>query len=648
MAIVRMKRLYVVGNQEVKDELLRALTKLGCVEFEIPDISQIKSNLLSNDTYDISEAADARNEIAKAINILSIHAPSKKKMFSQKTELEEKALFERDFTNTINTATRINFYKNEIHKIAAEKQRIEGVIASLEPWTNVDVPLDFKGSREYSAEFASCPSTVSLDKMKDDINNNELPLEVFESSSDREQRYLFIIYYRKSFDDVWEFLKRYNVLRVSLKGESGTAKENIESLRKELAALASKADSCMDGIASLSDTRDDLEFCYDRLLVDETRQKLRENLVVTPATFSFAGWCPAEEELQVTSELTNYGCAYKFEEPEYDEDDENSQPPVAFKSSKFFEQFNVITELYGMPKYSSLIDPTPIMAPFFLLFFGIMMADVGYGVIFSLLSAIVLKKLKPSGIAKNLLSILFYGGISMIFWGIMFGSWFADAFAHITKMITGTPQPIPPLLFDPMNEPLIMLILSCGLGLVHIMVGMGISAWRQIKKGRWFDAVCDVGFWYLIFIGLIVGLVISPVGYYIAVAGVIGIFIFGGRHKSNFIGKITGGLSDLYGVTGYLSDILSYSRLLALGLTTSVVGSVMNIMGTLIGPSAIGFIMFLVVFLIGHTFNIIINTLGAAVHALRLQYVEFFGKFYESGGRAFKPAFNKTKYIRLK
>ncbi|NLD86630.1 MAG: hypothetical protein GX633_00015, partial [Clostridiales bacterium] len=250
MAIVRMKQLYVVGNQEVKDELLRALTKLGCVEFEIPDISQIKSNLLRNDTYDISEAADARSEIAKAINILSIHAPSKKKMFSQKTELEEKALFERDFTDIINTATRINFYEDEIHMIAAEKQRIEGVIASLEPWTNVDVPLDFKGSREYSAEFASCPSTVSLDKMKDDINNNELPLEVFESSSDREQRYLFIIYYRKSFYDVWEFLKRYNVLRVSLKGQSGTSKENIESLRKELAALDSKADSCMDGIAS--------------------------------------------------------------------------------------------------------------------------------------------------------------------------------------------------------------------------------------------------------------------------------------------------------------------------------------------------------------------------------------------------------------
>ncbi|MDP4110456.1 MAG: V-type ATPase 116kDa subunit family protein, partial [Bacillota bacterium] len=200
---------------------------------------------------------------------------------------------------------------------------------------------------------------------------------------------------------------------------------------------------------------------------------------------------------------------------------------------------------------------------------------------------------------------------------------------------------------EPMSNPIAVLILALGLGVLHIFVGMGLSAYRMIKQGHIKDAVFDVGFWYLIIGGLISALVLGKPGLYVAAAGAAGVLFTAGRAKKSVFGKITGGLGALYGVTGYLSDVLSYSRLMALGLTTGVVATVVNAMGSLGGNTFLGWLLFLFAFLLGHSFNIAVNILGSFVHSCRLHYVEFFGKFFEGGGHPFTPLSIKTKYVEI-
>ena len=198
-----------------------------------------------------------------------------------------------------------------------------------------------------------------------------------------------------------------------------------------------------------------------------------------------------------------------------------------------------------------------------------------------------------------------------------------------------------------------LLIFSLALGIIHIFVGMGIKAYMQIKEGHWFDAVCDEGFWYFTILGLIAwlgGSFVSPalpkIGMWLTIIGAAGLLLTGGRHNKGF-GKITGGLSNLYNITSYMSDILSYARLLALGLATGVIAQVVNTLGSLFGGGIGGVIALIIIFLLGHTLNLAINVLGAFIHSSRLQYVEFFGKFYEDGGEPFNPFRKKTKYIKI-
>lgn len=646
MSIVQMKRLRVISLSSETDLLLRDLTSLGCIELNEPvgnpDFSGLALPCEPN-TQDFSE----RKALVKAaIDALAPYG-AKKPLFAQKPEVTESELLDADFSPQYGYAKQTADITARISAAEAEKKQIQLDITSLRPWEGLDLPLEYRGGTSFEAGLFTIPTTTEAETAIDAVSASDIAAEVRLASTDRELHYMVALAHRSASEQMWDTLRSYGALRV-YPDFKGTASENIAALNARYAECETEIASLKQELTELAGNLPELERYYDRLSLDENREQLRANLIATQNITLMEGWIPAEEEPAAAAILERHGCAYEMTEPEYDEDDESTQPPVVFKNNKFVSRFTVITELYGMPKYSSIVDPNPFVAPFFLLFFGIMMADVGYGLLFAVASFIILKKAKPTGMMDNLLHLVMYGGISMIIWGVLLGSWFGDVVQQVSKAITGTAYAIPPVLFDPISNPTSMLVMSMAFGVLHIFTGMGLSAWRKIKKGHWFDAVCDEGFWYLVLTGLILALVGVSVGLYVALAGVVGILIFGGRHKPTLIGKITGGLSSLYDISGYFSDVLSYSRLLALGLTTAVVASVMNIMATIAGFSIPGIILFVVVFLVGHAFNLVINVLGAAVHALRLQYVEFFSRFYESGGRKFNPAYNKTKYVNIK
>jgi V/A-type H+-transporting ATPase subunit I len=291
------------------------------------------------------------------------------------------------------------------------------------------------------------------------------------------------------------------------------------------------------------------------------------------------------------------------------------------------------------------------MTPFFVMFFGLMLSDGGYGIILSVLSAIILWRFKLQDNTRKFMKLMFFCGLSTMFWGLMFGGWFG-----ISALVPYA------VWFDMVSNPELMLSWSLLFGVIHMYVGLALKAANLIRRGKYIDALFDAGFWYVFFTGAVLTLLpyapavnqetaaqLSNVGKYVLAAGAVLLILTQGRGKKGIIKKFFGGLSSLYDVIGFLSDILSYSRLLALGLATSIIAGIVNQMSVMFDmPVVLKVIVAAAILLIGHVINFGINVLGAYVHSCRLQYLEFFGKFFTGGGEAFSPLKANTKYIQLK
>ena len=639
MAIVSMMRLEAVAPRSQVRRLTRSLVRLSCVELSRPETD---AEGFVPSVPDTEALREKRAMVDAAADELSRRYPVKKSALAAKKELSEAELLDADYTQVYAAAERIGGILAELRTLDAEDVAAREAREALEPWRPAALPLSYGGTAHMTAGRITFPADVSPAEAGEALENDGIAAAVSEVSEGRELRCAWLFAYRGDEERAWSVLKGFGALRAPSLPYDGTPEEALAAIGAAEKARALRRQALTEELASLASFREGLERASDALSMEQTRAELSGQLLESKRCAVLEGWIPKEKQAEVERVLRDAGCAYEISEPGPED-----EPPVAFKSNKFVQQFNFITEMYGMPAYNSLIDPNPVMAPFFLLFFGMMMGDFGYGLLVTAACAIVIKKLHPKGFFGSLMQVMLWSGMSMMLWGVLFGAYFGDVIAQVSENFFGKRVAIPAVLMDPMTQPLNVLILSFALGLVHIVTGMGVSAWRQIRRGKWFDAVCDVGFWYCIFAGLVAAILGAGWGLYLALGGVAGILIFGGRHSPTVIGKITGGLPKLYDVTSYLSDILSYSRLLALGLATSIVASVFNILGTL-GSGVLGVILFLIVFPVGHAFNLVINILGAFVHSLRLQYIEFFGKFYEGGGRPFAPAVYRTKNYQIK
>ena len=259
---------------------------------------------------------------------------------------------------------------------------------------------------------------------------------------------------------------------------------------------------------------------------------------------------------------------------------------------------------------------------------------------------------------RNNLKLFQYCGISTIFWGLVFGSFFGDAPAVFYNTFTGsdiTMKQLMPWMLDTQKDALFIMIMSIGFGLIHVLAGMACKFYVCFKQKKYAEAFFDTGLWMLLLIGLAVlaagmafGEVLIYIGAGIAIACAVGLILTQGRGKKGIFGKLIGGVASLYDITSYVSDLLSYSRLMALGLTTGVMAQVFNMLSTLFGTSIFGVICMAAVFIVGHAVTIGLNVLGSYVHTMRLQYVEMFSKFYEGGGKPFEAFSAKTKNFKIK
>ncbi|MDD4503313.1 MAG: V-type ATPase 116kDa subunit family protein, partial [Clostridiaceae bacterium] len=375
-----------------------------------------------------------------------------------------------------------------------------------------------------------------------------------------------------------------------------------------------------------------LEILFDLFSIEKDKSSVVKDFGKTDKTFILYGWIPERFSDAMTKLLDGITDRYtlQFEDP-----DEEDDIPVLLDNPAVVKPLEMITEQYSLPNPRS-IDPNPIMAPFFIVFFGMMITDAAYGIIMAIVTGLILKKYKLTGGIKKMMGLMFLGGISAFIWGGIFGGWFGDLIK------------IKAWWFNPLEEPLKMLIFCLIIGIIQLYTGFLLQAYKSIRVGNYMDAFYDQGLWLLLLTGLMF-MALPPLavaGKYMAIIGAAGTVLMSARTEKNIAKRLVSGVLSLYNVTGFLGDVLSYSRLFALGLATGVIAQVFNSMGIMMSGSLIGKLFMVVFLIVGHTFNLALAVLGAYVHSSRLQYVEFFGKFFEGEGKAFDPLRIKTKYIQ--
>lgn len=673
MSIAKMEKLAVIGLSNNKDKLISDLADLGIVEIterfnqntdefseaDVPQTSELNPvnqkeqkemfDEVDGDPDYVSTIEGEMSRTDTALDTLKRYSKEKEPLFVTKKIINSEKL--KDLLNRraeiegyISSILRLNY---RLHMTDEKINKMSSDLASLKPWMVYDVPLDISETKATNIELGVVPSTVNLDKIKEKLEKLELPSNISVVNSDRELIYLAVVMMREGTDDVLGILKQYGFTQLPFQGFEGRVSDNIEKITKQIDEQRDIRRELEEEVAGYGKMQKDIEFLSDYLTIERDRERIKSKMRVTKRTFNFEGWVPSHLKNRVERILDRYGCHYEYREPL-----DGEEVPVMIENSPAVTPFEAVTQMYSMPDYKGF-DPTKWFAIFYAMFFGIMLSDAGYGLVITIATFITLKKFDLEGMTKKMVKMFMYCGIATVFWGAMFGGWFGDLIPVVADVLFGKKVEIKPIWFNPIDDPTRLLIWSLGFGIVHIFLGMAINAYMLIKRGQFWDAVFDVFSWYVLIIGAIMygalgnsNPVLGKVGLYMAIIGAAILLLTGGRKNKGF-GKVTGGLGALYGITGYVSDILSYSRLLALGLATGVIASVVNTMGSLGGRGIVSFIVLIVVGIVGHSFNMAINILGAFVHSSRLQYIEFFGKFYEDGGEEFDPFRNETKYIKI-
>ncbi len=657
MAVVEMRKLTVIGLNSSRTPFIHELMHMGVVEINsqagtINDEEWMPDIFRTSNSADVSRLEADIARVSTALEAIGQYDTAKKPLLYTRKEFGREEFAKRMDTVKTETERAVDRAVAAYQSIAdgrTEINRLRTLILGLTPWEKLDIPLGMSET-EYAAVLLGVTSAkIDPAKLMTDVLAAVPSAVVEEVGADKQQRYYAIISLKEEREQLQEALQPYGFSPVTLTEQKGTAAEAIHRYEKEITETKERIAKEEAALTELAASRENIEFLYDSLVMRRDRADVVGDMVSTDMVFYFDGWMPAKAQPAVEKLLREYEFYYSIEEP--DPDDE--AVPVLLQNGSLVTPFEAVTGMYSLPGRHD-IDPTMLLAPFYFLFFGLMLSDAAYGLILTILCAIVLKKYKPEGTTYRMMKMFMLCGISTFMWGALFGGWFGNFFPVASKMFFGKEFALRPLWFDPLSEPMKLLIVSLVLGAIHLFVGMGIQAYMLIRDGHPLDALFDVGLWYVLLIGVVLflfggtlGAGLTGIGKIMSVIGAVGILLTGGRSKKGIFGKITGGFGSLYGITGYLSDVLSYSRLLALGLATGVVAQVFNTLGSLAGGGIAGSILLIVVFVFGTIFNLAINALGAFVHSCRLQYVEFFGKFYTGGGRPFAPFERKTKYIKI-
>ena len=634
-----MKHLRLLGMESEREALFKAMQDMECVEISSIDGSEeaLKSGFAKPDDKALMSAQEASRAYRTALASLDRFAPEKNGMFRKRQGVSRAVFFSAESEENARTAAEtINKDTRRLGEIESERTKNEALRATLAPWLTVDAPLG-GADGALAVFFGTAGLNVTDDALKALADSLDGLLTWQQASSDRSLRYLLVMCHGSVKERALSALRDLGFSTVSFRGMTGTAKENDKALAENLAALEKERQEIEQRIAGLGGKREALLEASDRAAIALRREEAKSRLVGTDKVFLLEGWLPADRCAEIEKTLKPFTCAIETREPT---EDEYPQVPVQLKNNKLTRPLNMVTEMYSLPAYGTL-DPNPLMAPFFILFYGIMMADMGYGLLMMIASVIISKKYRPKGTSGELFSLLGLCGISTFIMGALTGGFFGDFLTQLVAIVSpGTVFALPKL-FDPLDDLTMILIGSMALGMVQIVTGMAISLIEKCKRKKFLDAFFEEITWWIVFIGIaLLALGKGAAVLYVGCA----LVLLGPIVQGKGWGKLTGVFGSLYNhVTGYFGDILSYTRLMALMLAGSVIAQVFNMLAAMPG----NVIAFIIISMLGNAMNFGLNLLGCYVHDLRLQCLEFFNKFYVDGGKPFRPMTLDTEYVDL-
>lgn len=668
MAVLQMQRISICALKKDRKAILEKIQSMGIMEMS--QVAEDEDGFEKMDTISARQSFEKKASLSEsALDILDAYAPEKKSMFAS---LEGKKLVESDQFAKITAkreeilekAERIVACNKEIAEHKAESAKLENQIEALVPWLSLDVPMNCKGTGKTAMLLGTMPGETTLESVYEQIQTGEAQTDAVDVeiiNSDQDATYLAVLCLKADAGAVEEALRAAGFAKPSQTVHAVPAKETAE-LKTKIEQLNKKIEEIEEEIKGCAKFREELKVIGDYYRMRAKKYEILGTLPQSQRTFVISGYIPKKAAGAVEKAIgEHYDCVIDIDELKEDE-----EPPTVLQNNAFSSSVEGVLEAYGLP-HKGEFDPTTIMSFFYVFFFGMMLSDAAYGAIVAIVCFVVLKKYpRMSASMHKSIKLFMFCGLSTIVWGILFSGYFGDAVDVIGRTFFGVEVSVPPLWFAPLNDPMKLLIYSMAFGLVHLFVGLGIKGYMQIKDKQYLDFFCDVVLWFIFLIGLIMMLIPSDIFASIAqvkivfppvlntlakalsIIGAVGLLLMSGRSSKNPVLRLALGAYDIYNITGWLSDVLSYSRLLALGLATGVIASVVNQMGSMLGGGIVGAIGFAIIFVIGHAMNLSINLLGAYVHTNRLQFVEFFGKFYEGGGRPFEPFETDTKYVDIK
>ena len=635
MAITKMKHISLLGLKDDKEILMTAMQRIGCVQ--VTDAPSELDHHKPEESSDTQHLEKQLTRIAWAIDRMKKYDTAGKGMFGSvptvtQTKVDQMLL---DMDTTLETVSELESIAQRLGEMKGIEARLQAQLQQAEPWLSFDItPTRMKASK-YAKVFLGTISTQNVEEITAFITGK--PVEQFTISTMREDTGMAYIVHESVCDEMEQKLAQVGFTNEALAfcKVDETPKAAKARFEQQVCLLEKEGVQIEKQLQKLAEVLPQLKILHDELSIKMVRASTATKSIETASAFFLNGWIPENLAEKAKAKLTKISptCSIELRDPE-----DNEEPPVSLENDRFSTPFESVVEGFALPAYRGF-DPTAIMAPFYACLFGMMLSDAGYGLLMALLIPVFIKVKKIKLENAKLMYVLKWGGVATVIWGVIYNTFFG--FNLLPKNLW---------LLDPVSNSMVVMGVCLAVGALHVFVGLGIAAYVNIKRGDLVSAISDQFSWALLLSGL--GLLIVPplatVGTVMAILGAGIILVMAGRENKNPFSRLISGLGALYGITSWVSDLLSYMRLFGMGLATGVVGMVFNILiGMVWENGPIGVIFGIILFIACHGFNLGINALGAYVHSCRLQYIEFFGKFYEEGGKPFTPLTTKTKYVSI-
>jgi len=637
MSVLPMQKIRLCIHRDYADEVLEHVQKHGIVELHAPNDETLiqETQQVFDANYEASrldftihflEQYEDVGIISKVLEGVAVHTNSAS---------IEKTVHSFNYSDIVSDIQNL---EEKMNTIKAKRQELQEHKRILMQWDNVEIPLNQSLNTRYTTTHFFTASRDAYEAITEHLTQLSYPYHLEQIGA---TEYTITIFHEDR-EKTERILSDAHAEIVNLPSYSGTPRTAIQHITSLLSTYETERKNVIQQTYEYTIHLPQLRMIADYMHWKKDRETtLFEHGRKTDTVIFFDGWCPAHELDRLYYTIDSITHAFEIE---YLDTDINEEKPVAISNKGILHPFESVTRLYGVPS-SKDIDPTVYLSGFFFISFGLCLTDVGYGIFLTSITGMLLILFRTKREMRQLLILLLFGGISSLLVGLVFGGYFGMDINILPQWARDIQY------FDPINAPLPFFYLTLILGFIQISIGMILDIIRQARYNTLTDGILDNGPWLVLFAGITmyIGATIdifssqsSATG--IMIAGALLLIITQGRKKDGFIQKALGGILSLYGVVNHFSDVLSFSRLLALGLATSALAFSINMIAVMLRDMIpiIGPVAMVVMLVVGHTFNLVVNVLGAYIHTARLQFVEFFGKFLTGTGSPFKP-FNRTE-----